>query len=114
MATYMNKSNLILKSVFVESGYVLIVQMKLITLFLNPKTKHMSMLTVRRSDVDHNYTSPIENVQELIKEMNTDPNGLIVQVSNAEGTLETFHSPAVRGSKVSVRSELLRLQTLVD
>ena len=74
----------------------------------------MSMLTVRRSDVDHNYTSPIENVQELIKEMNTDPNGLIVQVSNAEGTLETFHSPPVRGSKVSVRSELLRLQTLVD
>ena len=74
----------------------------------------MSMLTVRRSDVDHNYTSPIENVQELIKEMNTDPNGLIVHVSNAEGTLETFHSPAVRGSKVSVRSELLRLQSLVD
>jgi hypothetical protein len=82
--------------------------------FLNPKTKHMSMLTVRRSDVDHQYLSSIENVQELIKEMNTDPNGLIVQVSNAEGTLETFHSPAVRGSKVSVRSELLRLQTLVD
>ena len=114
MTTYMNKSNLILKSVFVESGYVLIVQMKLITLFLNPKTKHMSMLTVRRSDVDHQYLSSIENVQELIKEMNTDPNGLIVQVSNAEGTLETFHSPPVRGSKVSVRSELLRLQTLVD
>lgn len=74
----------------------------------------MSMLTVRRSDVDHQYLSSIENVQELIKEMNTDPNGLIVQVSNAEGTLETFHSPNVRGNKVSVRSELLRLQTLVD
>lgn len=72
------------------------------------------MLTVRRSDADHQYLSSIENVQELIKEMNTDPNGLIVQVSNAEGTLETFHSPSVRGSKVSVRSELLRLQSLVD
>lgn len=74
----------------------------------------MSMLTVRRSDADHQYLSSIENVQELIKEMNTDPNGLIVQVSNAEGTLETFHSPTVRGNKVSVRSELLRLQSLVD
>jgi hypothetical protein len=74
----------------------------------------MSMLTVRRSDVNYEYLSTIENVQELIKEMNTDPNGLVIQVSNAEGTVETFHSPAVRGNKVSVRSELLRLQTLVD
>lgn len=74
----------------------------------------MPMLTVRRSDVDHDYTSSIENVQELIKDMNNDPKGLIVHVSNAEGTLETFHSPAVRGSKVSVRGELLRLQTLID
>ena len=74
----------------------------------------MSMLTVRRSDANYEYLSSIENVQDLIKEMNNDPNGLVIQVSNAEGTIETFHSPAVRGNKVSVRSEMLRLQSLVD
>ena len=74
----------------------------------------MSMLTVRRSDANYEYLSSIENVQDLIKEMNNDPNGLVIQVSNAEGTIETFHSPAVRGNKVSVRGELLRLQSLVD
>ena len=55
-----------------------------------------------------------QQATELIKQMNREPNGLTIQVSNAEGTVEVFHSPAVRGSKVSVRSELLRLQSLVD
>ena len=74
----------------------------------------MSMLTVYRSDTKLSYVSPLENVQDLIKEMNTDPQGLSIEVSNAEGVTETFYSPAVRGNKVSVRNELLRLQSLVD
>ena len=74
----------------------------------------MSMLTVYRSDTKLSYYSPLENVQDLIKEMNMNPDGLVIQVSNAEGSVETFHSPAVRGNKVSVRNELLRLQSLVD
>lgn len=74
----------------------------------------MSMLlTVRRSDVNYEYMSPLENVQELIKEMNEEPNGLVVQVSNAEGAVETFHSPAVRATKPFIRKELLRLQNLL-
>ena len=52
----------------------------------------MSMLTVRRSDANYEYLSTIESVQDLIKEMNTDPNGLVVQVSNAEEQLR----PSIR------------------
>lgn len=74
----------------------------------------MSMLTVRRSDANYEYQSTLESVQDLVKEMFTEPNGLVIEVSNAEGTVIVFHSPAVRGNKVSVRSELLRLQELVD
>lgn len=73
----------------------------------------MSMLTVRRSDVNYEYLSPLENVQELIKEMNEEPNGLIVQVSNAEGDMEVFHSPSTRETKNGIRRELLRLQNLI-
>ena len=72
------------------------------------------MLTVYRSDTKLSYVSPLENVQDLIKDMNTNPSDLVIEVSNAEGGLEIFFSPAVRGNKVSVRSELLRLQSLVD
>lgn len=74
----------------------------------------MSMLlTVRRSDVNYEYMSPMENVQELIREMNEEPNGLVVQVSNAEGTTEVFHAPAVRSTKPAIRKEILRLQNLL-
>jgi hypothetical protein len=73
----------------------------------------MSILTVKRSDATHSFNSPIENVQTLIKEINEDPSGFNITVTNAEGKSLKFNSPATRSSKSQIRNEILRLQELI-
>ena len=71
------------------------------------------MLTVSLSNRTHSYRSPLENVQELIKEMYENPQGYNILVSNDEGDTISFFGPPTRGTKREIREHLMRLQNLI-